>query len=59
MKKLFLAATLVALGATAFLALAVTPPRENQGEEAVRLLYLHVPLSTHAPDGSGRPCPSP
>jgi heme exporter protein C len=42
-KKLFLAATLVALGVTAYLALAVTPPRENQGGEAVRLLYLHVP----------------
>jgi heme exporter protein C len=42
-KKLFLAATLVALAVTAFLALAITPPRENQGGEAVRLLYLHVP----------------
>src|SRR3954453_8044319 len=42
MKKLFLAATVVALGVTLFLALYVTPPRENQGGEEVRLLYLHV-----------------
>jgi heme exporter protein C len=42
-KRLLLAATLVALAVTAFLALSVTPPRENQGGEAVRLLYLHVP----------------
>ena len=45
MKRLFLAATVVALGATAFLALTVTPPRENQGGEAVRLLYVHVPTA--------------
>ena len=45
MKKLFLALTLVALTATALLALAVTPERENQGFEAVRLLYLHVPFA--------------
>jgi heme exporter protein C len=44
-KKLLLAATLVVLGVTAFLALYVTPPRENQGGEAVRLLYLHVPCA--------------
>jgi heme exporter protein C len=44
-KKLFLALTLVALTATALLALAVTPERENQGFEAVRLLYLHVPFA--------------
>jgi heme exporter protein C len=44
-KKLFLALTSVALAATAFLALAVTPERENQGFEAVRLLYLHVPFA--------------
>jgi heme exporter protein C len=36
---------LLALGATAVCALAVTPPRENQGGEAVRLLYLHVPTA--------------
>ena len=45
MKKLFLAATVAALAATAFFALYVTPPRENQGGEAVRLLYLHVPCA--------------
>jgi heme exporter protein C len=45
MKRLFLAATVLALGATAFFALTVTPPRENQGGEAVRLLYLHVPTA--------------
>jgi heme exporter protein C len=44
-KRLFVAATLFALGATAVLALTVTPPRENQGGEAVRLLYLHVPTA--------------
>jgi len=44
-KKVFLAVTLVALAATVYFALAVTPPRENQGGEAVRLLYLHVPTA--------------
>jgi heme exporter protein C len=44
-KKLFAAVTLVALGVTAYLALLVTPARQNQGEEAVRLLYLHVPCA--------------
>jgi heme exporter protein C len=44
-KRVLLAATLAALGLTAFLALYVTPPRENQGGEAVRLLYLHVPCA--------------
>jgi heme exporter protein C len=44
-KKLFLAVTLLALAVTVFLAIAVTPPRENQGGEAVRLLYLHVPCA--------------
>ena len=44
-KRWFLAATLVALVATGVLALAVTPPRENQGYDAVRLLYLHVPCA--------------
>jgi heme exporter protein C len=45
LKRGFLAATLVALAATLVLALSVTPPRENQGYEAVRLLYLHVPCA--------------
>ncbi len=45
MKRLFLGATVLALAATLFLALYVTPPRENQGGEAVRLLYLHVPCA--------------
>src|SRR5205085_5638037 len=44
-KRALLAVTLVALAATLFFALAVTPPRENQGGEAVRLLYLHVPAA--------------
>jgi len=44
-KRIYLAATLVALAVTAFLALYVTPPRENQGFQAVRLLYLHVPCA--------------
>jgi heme exporter protein C len=47
-KRLYLAVTLVALAVTAFLALYVTPARENQGFEAVRLLYLHVPCVTMA-----------
>jgi len=44
-KRLFLAATLVALATTAVLALWVTPPREAQGWDAVRLLYLHAPFA--------------
>jgi heme exporter protein C len=44
-KRLFLAATVVALGVTAVFALWVTPSRENQGFDAVRLLYLHVPTA--------------
>jgi heme exporter protein C len=44
-KRLFLVATLVALAATAVMALWVTPPREAQGFDAVRLLYLHVPCA--------------
>jgi len=45
MKRLFLAVTVVALAVTAFFALWVTPPRANQGFDAVRLLYLHVPTA--------------
>ena len=45
MKRLLLAATLVALAVTAVFALYVTPARENQGFQAVRLLYLHVPFA--------------
>jgi len=45
MKRLFAAATLVTLGVTAVFALWVTPERENQGFQAVRLLYLHVPTA--------------
>jgi heme exporter protein C len=44
-RRVLLGVTIVALGATLFLALYVTPPRENQGFEAVRLLYLHVPCA--------------
>jgi heme exporter protein C len=42
-KRVFLAAMFAMLGLTLWLALYVTPPRENQGFQAVRLLYLHVP----------------
>jgi heme exporter protein C len=45
MKRLFLATTVVALAVTAVFALWVTPPRANQGYDAVRLLYLHVPTA--------------
>ena len=45
LKRVFLAVTLLALGATAVLALWVTPPRENEGFDAVRLLDLHVPCA--------------
>jgi len=45
MKRLFLATTVVALGVTAVFALWVTPPRPNQGFDAVRLIYLHVPTA--------------
>jgi len=45
MKRLFLATTVVALGVTAVFALWVTPPRAEQGFDAVRLLYLHVPTA--------------
>jgi heme exporter protein C len=44
-KRLFLGLTLVSLVATVVLALWVTPSREQQGEDAVRLLYLHVPTA--------------
>jgi heme exporter protein C len=45
MKRLFLAATVVSLAVTAVFALWITPPRANQGYDAVRLLYLHVPTA--------------
>jgi heme exporter protein C len=45
MKRLFLAATLVVLAVTAVFALWVSPPRAEQGFDAVRLLYLHVPTA--------------
>src|SRR6516162_6426765 len=44
-KRVLLGVTLVALAATLLFALVVTPPRENQGGQAVRLLYLHVPAA--------------
>ncbi len=44
-RRVFLGVTLVALALTALFALRVTPPREAQGFEAVRLLYLHVPCA--------------
>jgi len=45
MKRLLLAATLVSLTVTLVFALWVTPPRPDQGFDAVRLLYLHVPTA--------------
>jgi heme exporter protein C len=42
-KRIFLALTLVALAVTAVFALVITPSREDEGFQAVRLLYLHVP----------------
>lgn len=45
MKRLFLAVTIVTLAVTAVFALWITPPRANQGFDAVRLLYLHVPTA--------------
>ena len=45
MKRLFLATTVVSLGVTAVFALWVTPPRADQGFDAVRLLYLHAPTA--------------
>ena len=45
MKRLFLAVTLASLALTGVFALWITPPRANQGFDAVRLLYLHVPTA--------------
>ncbi|MCU1466945.1 MAG: ABC-type transport system involved in cytochrome c biosis, permease component, partial [Actinomycetia bacterium] len=45
MKRLLLAATLASLSVTLVFALWVTPQRPNQGFDAVRLLYLHVPTA--------------
>ena len=45
MKRLFLAATVVSLAVTAVFALWITPPRADQGFDAVRLLYLHAPTA--------------
>ena len=45
MKRLFLALTVVALGVTVVFALWVTPSRPDQGFDAVRLMYLHVPTA--------------
>ena len=42
-KRIFLGVTLLSLAATVVLALVVTPSREDEGFQAVRLLYLHVP----------------
>jgi heme exporter protein C len=42
-KRIFLAVTLLALAVTVVFALVVTPSREDEGFQAVRLLYLHVP----------------
>ena len=44
-KRVFLGVTLVGLAVTAVFALWVTPSREAQGLDAVRLLYLHVPCA--------------
>jgi heme exporter protein C len=45
MKRLFLAATVLSLAVTAVFALWITPPRADQGFDAVRLLYLHAPTA--------------
>jgi heme exporter protein C len=45
MKRLLLAATVASLSVTLVFALWVTPSRPNQGFDAVRLLYLHVPTA--------------
>jgi heme exporter protein C len=44
-KRVFLAVMFVLLGLTAWFALYVTPPREDQGFQAVRLLYVHFPCA--------------
>ena len=44
-KRLFGAAVVVALAVTAVFALWVTPADAEQGFDAVRLLYLHVPTA--------------
>jgi heme exporter protein C len=45
MRRVLGVAALVMVGVTAYLGLVVTPPRPNQGAEAVRLLYVHVPAA--------------
>jgi heme exporter protein C len=45
LKRLFLAAMFALLALTAWFALYVTPPREDQGFQAVRLLYVHFPCA--------------
>ena len=45
MKRLFLATTVASLAVTSVFALWVTPPRPDQGFDAVRLLYLHAPTA--------------
>jgi heme exporter protein C len=44
-KRVFLALTVVSVAVTVVLALWVTPSREQQGLDAVRLLYLHAPFA--------------
>jgi heme exporter protein C len=44
-KIAFLVAMFAMLVATLVFALGVTPPREDQGVEAVRLLYIHFPCA--------------
>ncbi len=44
-KRILGVVTLVLLAVTMVYALVVTPPREEQGYQAVRLLYLHVPCA--------------
>jgi heme exporter protein C len=45
MKRLLLATTVGALAVTVVYALWITPPRADQGFDAVRLLYLHAPTA--------------
>jgi len=44
-KVVFLSAMFATLAATLVFAVWVTPPREDQGFEAVRLLYIHFPCA--------------
>jgi heme exporter protein C len=44
-KRVLLGATVLTLAVTLVFALSITPPRPSRGNEAVRLLYIHVPFA--------------